>query len=209
MSLIELPAGYQILEIGPHYKITPNSHFKTLAILGAKTNKLDEDFFTRELDLYMFLVNDMTPSLVMKPYKHSSQVLGNSSQRNNNTIDFSFNLTSSIHPESYLKENKLKESNSKDKEVFEDITRNYSILYADWSSEFTAKGDGMKNKTIERIIKIETEIFSDIFKKVPLSNSFPPSLKTLNISKSPETLYQGTYMSGKVRLRAPLRTTWE
>jgi hypothetical protein len=177
MSLIELPDGFQILEIGPHYKITPNSQYRTLAILGAKTKKLDDEFFTRELDLFMFLVSDMTPSLMMKPFKNATQILGANSRRNQKKVEFSFNLTSSIHPESFLKENRLKEKNAKDKEVFEDVVKNYSIMYANWSSEFTAKEPGMSNKTISRIIKIETDIFSGIFKNILLNKSIPDLYK--------------------------------
>ena len=106
----------------------------------------------------------------MKPYKSSTFILGNTSIKSNQTITFSFNLSSSIHPDSFIKENNLKESaKDSNKMIFEDITRNYSILYADWSSEFTPIGVASTTFTLTKKIIIDSELYTD-FKSLDKQN---------------------------------------
>lgn len=79
LSLIELPAEYQIFDFGPLYKLTKSSRHKSLCILAAKAKRIDEEYFSKESELYIFIVNDMTPTLKFRPFKSTSLLFKNNS----------------------------------------------------------------------------------------------------------------------------------
>ena len=79
LSLIELPVEYQIFDFGPLYKLTKSSRHKSLCILAAKAKRIDEEYFSKESELYIFIVNDMTPTLTFRPFKSTDLLFKNNS----------------------------------------------------------------------------------------------------------------------------------
>lgn len=159
LSIIELPSEYKVVDTGPFFIVSKDHRRTSLALLAAKTAKIDDDYMSKENEMYVFMVTDMTPTLQFKPFKNTTFVikpLNNSNvwQANNNQT-YNFNVSSNILTEEKINENKIK--NSGDKLLLDTIKKSFQAKYELWGNKF----DAVENNTSAKNLEISIQIKSD------------------------------------------------
>lgn len=163
LSIIELPPEFKVVDSGPFYIVSKDKRRTSLALLAAKTSKLDEDFMSRETEMHVFMVTDMTPTLLFKPFRNTSVIikpLNESIWNANSEQTYNFNVSSNIYTEEKINENKQK--NKADRLLLDTKRKKFKAKYALWGNYFdsveTIVND--KNKTVPTTFMSQTYIDS-------------------------------------------------
>jgi hypothetical protein len=178
LSIIELPTEYKVVDSGPFYIVSKDKRRTSLALLAAKTAKLDEDYMSKEAEMFVFMVTDMTPTLLFKPFKNTSVIIKPLNESNiwaaNAEQAYNFNVSSNIYTEEKINENKQK--NRADRLLLDTKKKKFKAKYALWGNVF----DSLENSTNDKNMKVPITIKSQTYVN-NLGNSKEDSeLKDLN-----------------------------
>lgn len=108
---------------------------RRLAILSIKKTQLTNLNDFSNLNFEIFLVTDLTPSILLKVLRVPEDVLATNST--SPTQNFMFNINSSIYSQNEIATNGNREE--RDKRVFQEIQATYRIEYAPWFKGFAPK----------------------------------------------------------------------
>lgn len=167
ITLIQIPQGYLLVECGQLFISTSTGKTKTLALVTAKTAKLDDDYYSQDTDLYVFLVSDLSPSFVLKPVKTPDLVLNSQVPYPSTTESYSFNGTTSLLSNSSNEEDRRRIAEM----VFDTSRKKFVVEYSPWGIKLSANRPTTSAGVIETFVTINTDDYS---KKVSnkLSNFF-------------------------------------
>lgn len=159
LSIIELPKEYRVLEFGPLFTVSKHKKTTSLAILASLSKTSEEDFMSKEIDLFIFLVTDMTPTIQLKQYKTTEYItkyMSNEQIKESNNQVFTFNVTSNIYSAEKIEENKQKSDSMKS--LLDDLNKKAEITYELWGNPFDARlAESPKNNAIA--IEIHSKLY--------------------------------------------------
>jgi hypothetical protein len=174
LSIIELPPEYSVIQFGPLFNVVKGSKTTSLAILASKGTITEEDY-SKDTELYVFMVTDMTPTIQLKQFKSTSMItnyLDYNKVKEANTQIFTFNMTSEIYSSEKIEENRQKTETAKI--TIDDIQKRYEIKYQLWGNPYDA---GIKS--YQKVIDIAVEIKTDWYVG-NLSETQKPKLEDLH-----------------------------
>lgn len=156
LSIIELPDDYRVVDFGPLFIVNKGKKTTSLGILASKGTAIEDDY-SKETDLYMFMVTDMTPTIQLKQFKDTSIInsyLEHSKVKQANPQTFKLNIVSNIYSNETMAENRLKIES--EKSMIDDVQKRFEITYQLWGNPFDAGITPFSNDT-----KIAVEIKTD------------------------------------------------
>ena len=159
LSIIELPKQYKVLEFGPLFTVSKHKKTISLAILASLSKTSEEDFMSKEIDLFIFLVTDMTPTIQLKQYKTTEYItkyMSNEQIKESNNQVFTFNVTSNIYSAEKIEENKQKSDSTKS--LLDDLNKRAEITYELWGNPFDARL-AISSKTNSIAIEIHSKLY--------------------------------------------------
>jgi hypothetical protein len=158
LSIIELPPEFKVLDSGPFFIISKDKRKTSLALLAAKTPRLDEEFMSKETEMIIFMVTDMTPTLQFKPFTETKYVIkpmpSTNIWKDNLEQVYNFNVTSNILSEEKINENKFK--NPTDRDMIDTVKKKFKVTYELWGNKYDSIQNNTKNVTKAISVEIKS-----------------------------------------------------